>query len=165
MDINVIGLKFVKLDWYGDFKYMIYENINNNTHDSLFIYNDNEESKDNKSYGNGAGNAVIRRFNCNNPKYTNKPYSAGIPTGTLRDGGYNELNENSKKYIDESVNEIKLLIETHKYKNLYYSIDELDGKLGTSIFNVNDDVIDYITNKIHKLSKHPIQLFCMLENK
>ena len=164
MDINIIGTKFVKPNWFGDFKYMINSNMEENVHDSLFIYNDNEECCDNKSYGRGAGNAIIRKFNQHNPKYTNKPYSIGIPTGTLEFGGYSKLDDNSKKYIDESINEIKRLIKLHNYKNLYYSIDDISGKIGTSIFKVDESIIEYITKEIYKISYHPVQLICILEN-
>ena len=165
MDINIIGTKFIKPNWFGDFRHMIKNNINTNSHESLFIYNDNEECRDSKSYGRGAGNAVIRKYNRHNPDYKNKPYSIGIPTGTFSSGGYTELDENSKKYIDESINEIKELINEHKYKNLYYSVDDFSGKVGTSIFEVNEKVIEYITNEIHKLSINPIQLIGYLDNK
>jgi len=158
MDIQIIGTKYLKSNSFGDFKFMINENIKKNIHDSLFIYNDNEECKNNKSYGNGKGNAIIRKYNKNNPKYRNNPYSIGIPTGTFSKGGYKILDENSKKYIDESILEIKCLLENNDYKYLYYSINNLSGRIGTSIFNVNEEVLEYITNEIHKISLHPIQL-------
>ena len=165
MNVNIVGTKFTKPNWFGDFKHMIIENISQNNHESLYIYNDNEECQNNKSYGGGKGNAIIRKFNCYNPDYKNKPYSIGVPTGTLKSGGYTELNDNSKKYIDYIIQEIKKLLNLHKYKYVYYSIDDISGNIGTYIFEVNDDVIKYITREIHKISLHPIQLVCILENK
>lgn len=162
MDIEIFGVKFMELNAFGDFNYMIKKEINDNKHDSLFIYNDNEECHCSKSYVRGAGNAIIRPYNQFNPKYIGIPHSVGIPTGTLKNGGYDSLNNDNKKYIDESFNEIKNLIEKYKFKHLFYSIDDLSGKLGTSIFKVDINVINYITNNLHKLSNKNTQLVCLL---
>jgi hypothetical protein len=79
-----------------------------------------------------------------------KPRSAGIPTGTLKFGGFTKLDEDVKTIIDDSINEIKELIEKYKFDTVYFSQDS-SGKLGTSIFKVNQDVINYITEQIFNL--------------
>ena len=70
--------------------------------------------------------------------------------GTLKYGGFTKLDEDVKTIIDNSINEIKDLIEKHNFDSVYFSQDS-SGKLGTSIFKVNQDVIDYITEQIFNL--------------
>jgi hypothetical protein len=130
---------------YGDFVWMI------NRHeyiDSLFIFNDNIESK--HSYKNGKGNAAIRKYNINNPNII-IPRSAGIPTGSLRYKGFQELNPSTKKLIDDAIEVIKKLIQTHKYNKIFYSA-EPSGLLGQSLFQIDKKVIQYITTEICKLN-------------
>lgn len=147
-DIQIIGTKFIRHNQFGDFNWMC--NINNYSN-ALFIFNDNEEYH--KTCRTGAGNAIMRRYN----KYSNlvKPKSAGIPTGTLKKGGYTKLSVRTKNKIDSAFNEIIDLINKYNYKQIYYS-SELDGKLGTSIFTVNDNVLKYITHRLYNLSINPI---------
>jgi phosphoribosyl-dephospho-CoA transferase len=115
--------------------------------DSLFIFNDNEEMHN--TCTKGIGNAVMRVFNKHSTLEI--PKSAGIPTGTLEEGGYTELNEHTKKIIDDAINEIRELIEKYNYKYIFYSVDK-NGKLGTSLFEVDLKVIDYIDQQIKSLS-------------
>lgn len=155
-DIQIIGIKFTGTNKFGDFNWMC---MLEEYSDSLFIFNDNEEFHNTSR--KGAGNAIMRKYN----KYSNLqiPKSAGIPTGTLKDGGYTKLNSHSKNQIDNSIKEIIELIKKFKYKRIYYS-SELNGKLGTSIFHVDDQVIGYITNELFKLSNKPVQIVKMLSN-
>lgn len=149
-DIQVIGVKYVKSNCFGDFEYMY--KLEEFT-DSLFIFNDNEEYHD--TCRCGIGNAVMRRYN----KYSKLeiPRSAGIPTGTLELGGYKKLDKHTQTQIDNSINEIKELIKIYKYKRIFFS-SNFDGKLGTSIFEVNTNVLLYITNQIYSLSTLPVQI-------
>jgi hypothetical protein len=141
--IKVIGTLFESLNKFGDFYWMIQNPLYNK---SLFIFNDNEEYH--YTSRKGKGNACIRVFN----KYSNLPIprSAGIPTGKLSTGGYTELNQYTKNIIDSTINEIKSLILKYKYDTIYFSSNS-EGKLGTSLFNVSSDVINYITDEIIKL--------------
>ena len=141
--VNVIGTIYQGNNKLGDFNWMIKQPEYNN---SLFIYNDNIEHHLSNRKGNG--NAIIRQYN----KYSNlaKPRSAGIPTGTLTNGGFTELSEEVKTLIDDCITGIKELIVKYKYDTVYFSMDE-NGKLGTSIFKVNKDVINYITEQIINL--------------
>jgi hypothetical protein len=91
----------------------------------------------------------MRQYNKHNTEL-NKPKSAGIPTGTLKNGGYSELNNYVKNVVNQSVNEIKDLIKKYNYEKIYYSVGK-DNKLGTSLFEVNEDVIDYIDTLINSL--------------
>lgn len=148
--MEVIGTIYNGSNRFGDFNWMIKNPIYN---DALFLFNDNEE------YHNtcqpGAGNAIIRKYN----KFSDLvvPRSAGIPTGTMRAGGYTKFNHEIKNKIDGYYNEIKELIEKHKYTTIYYS-SEPTGLIGTSIFKVNYKVLEYITSKIHLFSNGTIKI-------
>ena len=141
--VKIYGIQFEKEGLYGDFNWMINQSEYSN---SLFIYNDDSESQLNKSYKKGKGNAIIRQYNQYVPGI-DIPRSVGIPTGSRKNGGYTELNEEVKEKIDISINNIKELILKYNYKVIYYSADK-NGKLGTGIFKVNKEVIEYITNEI-----------------
>ena len=84
----------------------------------------------------------------------NKPYSAGIVTGEkpIKNGGYRKFDLNTKQKIDACITEIKLLIEKNKYERIFYSAEEENGVIGTSIFKVNIGVLNYITQEIWKLT-------------
>lgn len=115
---------------------------------SLFVFNDNYQ--DHYSCKRGAGNAVLRKFN----KYSNLliPRSVGIPTGNYRTG-YQSLKD-CKEKIDICFEEMKELLSTGNYDSVVYSINEFnDPLLGTGIFQVNFDVLKYITKQILEFGK------------
>ena len=143
--IEIIGTEFKKVGEYGDFNWMINQTEYS---DSLFIYNDDTESKN--KYTIGKGNAVIRQYSENNPSIE-KPRSAGIPTGTRKNGGFMSLTEEIKSEIDYSIENIKSILKKYKYSKVYYSADS-KGNLGTGIFKVNKEVINYITEEINSLN-------------
>jgi hypothetical protein len=155
-DIQIIGIKFTYRNQYGDFYWMCQQN---EYFGSLFIFNDNEEYHNTNI--KGAGNAIMIMFN----KYSNTvpPKSAGIPTGTLSDGGYQKFTPKVKKNIDNSIEEIIELIKKYKYHTIYYS-SEPNGKIGTSIFQVNPKIIEYITSSIYNLSINPVIIDKVLQN-
>ena len=142
--MEIIPIVFKKKGEYGDFDWMIqqfeYDDI-------LFIFNDNEEYHFTNKIGKG--NAIIRYYNCHNIKLI-KPRSAGIPTGNFKNKGYKILDTYNKKIIDNSINEIKLIIKKYEYNKVAYSADK-NNILGTSLFKVDTDVLHYITNEIIKL--------------
>lgn len=115
---------------------------------TLFIFNDNErEHNTNKK---GAGNAVMRQYNIHSMSEA-LPNSHGIPTGLFR-SGYTELNNSSRKAIDTSIREIKDLLESNCYDSIMYSLKtEGELEIGTSIFNVAEEVIEYISMELLKL--------------
>jgi hypothetical protein len=141
---QVIGTVFKKRGIEGDFDWQI---RSGNYEDSLFIYNDDEKRRLWKKAG--AGNAIIRKYN----RYAcpNRPRSAGVCTGK-GESGYKELDESTKSVIDQGITEIRQLIQEHGYRRIYYSASSPDGRLGTSIFDVHPEVLDYITKEIHSLS-------------
>ena len=143
---EIIPSIYKKKDKNGDFAWMIKQEIYN---DSLFIFNDNIEHKCN--FNKGKGNACIRPYNKYNP-YIDIPQSAGIPTGSLKNGGFQSLTVENKKYIDEALDKIVELIKKYKYKQIIYSAESKIFKLiGNSLFIVGNDVREYITQEIYKL--------------
>jgi hypothetical protein len=151
MDITLIGSIFTEVGAFGDFYYMIESGKYKN---ALFIYNDNEESYFDKSFNAGAGNACIRKFNKYNERFSNNPMSFGIPTGTLEHGGYKNFNRRNMEIINDCINQIIQIIQTFNKKQLFYSSKDITGILGNGIFEVNIDVLRYITFKLHKLTAH-----------
>lgn len=145
VSIPIYGIRFSKKDAFGDFNWMCKQPRYKR---SLFLFNDNEE----KHYTNqvGGGNAIIRKYNLYSG--LKHPLAAGIPTGTLRDGGYTKFDMRVKKIIDDSFLEIKCLLQLLEYDAIYYSVNE-KKKLGTNIFKVNQDVLRYIENNIQDLSQ------------
>lgn len=145
--MNVIGTVFTKKGVVGDFDWMIrsgqYEN-------ALFLYNDDEMRQ--HWVKAGMGNAVIRKYN---HYAVNRPRSAGILTGTSG-SGYSELTAEIKDKIEACFHIIREILTRHRYDTVYYSAVEPNGLLGTSIFEVHPDVIQYITQKIRDLGTSPI---------
>jgi hypothetical protein len=135
----------------GDFNWMCKHQLYSNV---LFIFNDNEEFHD--TCREGSGNAIMRKYNKFNGKLS-KPISAGIPTGTLINGGYQKLDEHVISVVTEAINEIKEIVAKYKYDGIFYSV-ATNGKLGTGLFDVCPEVIDYIDMEIKKLSNQPIQI-------
>ncbi len=135
----------------GDFNWMCKQPLYSNV---LFIFNDNEEFHD--TCRQGSGNAIMRIYNKFNGKLS-KPISAGIPTGTLINGGYQKLDEHVISVVTEAINEIKEIVAKYKYDGIFYSV-ATNGKLGTGLFDVCPEVINYIDMEIKKLSNQPIQI-------
>eukprot|EP01039_Chlorochromonas_danica_P010726 gene10726-11908_t len=147
--MQIVGTLFVGNRQYGDFHWMI-TSCGDEYNDSLFLFNDNEEHH--FTARRGRGNAVIREFN-RYGKHKAKPRSSGIPTGTMACGGYMILTPEVQRIIDGAFVEIKQLLATGNYKRVFYSMENKSGRLGTALFQVGDDVLDYITHCIHALAE------------
>lgn len=137
----IVGFKYEKGGI--DFEYLMRCKIFEN---ALFIFNDNQV--EHNSCKKGHGNAEIRQYN----KYSSGPIkSAGIPTGKYRNG-YSCLAE-GKDDIDKSIDEIKELLSSGRYDSIVYSVQNIgNATIGTSIFELDDELKEYITNKILELS-------------
>jgi hypothetical protein len=145
--IQVVPVIYKARNRDGDFSWMVQQPQWN---DALFLFNDNIEHHQTNTAG--GGNACMRPYN----RHSNlpKPRSAGIPTGTLREGGFVEMTDQAKQSIDAAFEEVRDLIKTHKYQRVVYSAAlRKDGKyeLGTSIFQIGRSVTDYITKCIYDL--------------
>lgn len=147
--MKVIGVIYEGKGKYGDFDWMIKQKKYRRC---LFIFNDNEEKH--FTCEKGKGNAIIRQYNMySDYEKRNKDYgvSAGIPTGTLKRGGYKILTERVKNIIDDAFIEVDEWIDSGRIDKIFYSCEEDGYTLGTSLFKVGDKVIEYITEKIDKL--------------
>jgi hypothetical protein len=94
----------------------------------------------------GGGNAVVRPYQCQEP-----PRAIGIPTGS-HGQGYATLSEQVRQTIDEAFLGIQKLLATGRYRRLYYSSADTEGNLGTGIFDVDEDVKRYISEKVRSLN-------------
>jgi len=143
-EIEIISNIYKGREQVGDFYWMYHQD---EYKDVLFIFNDNEEYHNTNR--RGAGNAIMRKYNKYNYNL-DRPRSAGIPTGTLKDGGYNELNSHVIVQVDNAIKEIKEIIKKYNYKKICYSAEK-DGVVGTGIFTVGRSVLEYITVQIKEL--------------
>jgi hypothetical protein len=155
--VKLIASVYNKCDTISDFDYMIQHDIQNNINDTLYIFNDNEESFLNGSCKQGKGNAIIRKYNiyAMKLKTIKKPYSHGIPTGNFTNRGYDKLGEHELYIIDLCINNIKTIIKNYNIKKIYYSAsgpNKGDTLIGQSLFKVNMEVRQYITQQIHSLT-------------
>jgi hypothetical protein len=111
---------------------------------TLFLFNDNTD--DHATCMRGGGNASARVMN----RYSSLPIpkSAGIITGTLMRGGYENLSS-CQHIIDECFNEIEDLLSTGNYDSVLYSVNSYDSFIvGNGIFRPSPDVLKYITGRI-----------------
>ena len=129
----------------GDFAWMSRQAEHEKT---LFIFNDNEEQfrafvrGDSLGFSEGGGNAEIRPLRGDKP-----PRAAGVPTGS-RGNGYVQLDDSTKKVINESLAVIQELLNTGRYERLIFSKDENSATLGTGLFRVAEDVKKYIYDSL-----------------
>lgn len=150
-DIPIYGTIYSGPNKLGDFNWMCNQHLYSNV---LFIFNDNEEFH--ATCREGRGNAIMRKYNKHNEKLT-KPKSAGIPTGTLATGGYQKLDSHVISIVSNSLNEIKELLSKYKYDAIFYSVGP-NGKLGTGLFDVCSEVVDYIDGQIKQLFVSQVQV-------
>ena len=142
---EVIGSVFDKPGRDGDFSLMSRQAEHEKT---LFIFNDNEEQfrafvrGDSLGFSEGGGNAEIRPLRGDKP-----PRAAGVPTGS-RGNGYVQLDDSTKKVINESLAVIQELLNTGRYERMIFSKDKLSPTLGTGLFRVAEDVKKYIHDSL-----------------
>jgi hypothetical protein len=140
--MKVIGTVFNGKNKEGDFEWQIKSGT---YEDSLFIFNEDESRATWKKAGRG--NAVIRKYN----RYAvEKPRAVGVFTGT-KAGGYTALTDGVRSKIDGCIKEIRDTIKRYGYTSVYYSAKTRDGLLGTSIFQVDEKVLEYITQQLQSL--------------
>jgi len=147
--IVLVPSKFQGTKQVGDFSWMIEQP---EFADALFIFNDNEsqfrahQANPRSEFGCavGGGNAIIRPYQCTNP-----PRSAGVPTGD--GGGYRQLTAEVKAVIDESIVAIETLLETGRYRRVFYSATNSEGELGSGTFEIGADVKAYIIAELRRV--------------
>jgi hypothetical protein len=117
---------------------------------ALFIFNDNEAQFIAFQTGHasgltaGGGNAAIRPYQGHSPIR-----AAGIPTGNH--GGYQKLDKNVRALVDDAIAHIARLLATDNYDQVIFSYDAQNETIGTGIFQVADEVKDYIYESICSL--------------
>ena len=92
----------------------------------------------------GGGNAAIRPYQGHSPIR-----AAGIPTGNH--GGYQKLDKNVRALVDDAIAHIRRLLATGNYDQVIFSYDAQQKTIGTGIFQVADEVKDYIYESICSL--------------
>jgi hypothetical protein len=150
MTIQIYCTRYKGMQKLGDFEWMVKRPEFN---DVLFIFNDDLFSHDRDHCG--AGNAVMRPYN-RYGRYKKHPRSAGISTGAHRGWKVTKMESNwgkAKANIDSEVNEIIDLLKTGKYGRVIYSCGKKDHKIGAEIYKPSQDIINYITEKIHSLGE------------
>lgn len=157
---RVIALHFNGSNKYGDMGYMLGSPHLYWKHDSVMIFNDNVDQFLSKCTFAGGGNACIR-------PYRQSGQAHGIPTGDC--GGFRSLQDTlivpqrylptdskymtAKEVIDQAITElVDHLVKDPSKKYLYYSADA-NNVLGCGIFNVAEEVKQYITQEIHSVPK------------
>lgn len=142
--IRIVGVKYTK-DSFTDFEIMMHHPDYSN---ALFIFNDNETEHGSTKKGNG--NAVIRPFN--NYSSLDKPKSFGIPTGKYR-SGYMSYQEGIQA-VYMACQEMTQLIQKHNYDTIVYCLKDITNPLmGSSLFQVDRDILRYITRYILCMGK------------
>jgi len=117
---------------------------------ALFIFNDNEaqfiafQTGHASGLSAGGGNAAIRPYQGHSPIR-----AAGIPTGNH--GGYQKLDKNVRALVDDAIAHIQRLLATGNYDQVIFSYDADQRTIGTGIFNVADEVKNYIYESICSL--------------
>lgn len=160
MDVQIIGVKFTEKNQYGDFLWMIEDDIEKNNINTLYIYNEDIERRECKSFISSLNSGSIRCYNIHNPKYCNKPFSVGICTGTYTEGGFTSLTDDVKYSIKRDIDTIKQHIIDFNITQLYYSIDKKTQLISECDYMVNKKVINYITKLIQEISLYETLIIC-----
>jgi len=137
-----LGTRFRGRGRYGDYAWMVKQP---KYHNSLFIFNDNEEDK--ATTVRGGGSACVRSYNYlgYSRMGLDKPLSVGIPTG--RNGrGYRSLEE-GRLGIDYAISLLEKILGLYQYDAVYFP-EGADGLIGTQTFSVGQEVRSYITRRI-----------------
>ena len=156
MTIEIVPVVYDRETKNGDFKAMIKSGKHN---DTAFIINENllhmSDWEDNTA---GAGTAELRplswQYNQDNPKQSEQALVVGIPTGvSIASRGFKALDQFSKKVLRLSFMRIVLLLRRFPHiQRIVYSADpENRFLLGTSVFAVDEKVLQYISKSIWKL--------------
>ena len=143
--IEIRYSEFIEANKTGDFSWMIDKPEYSC---SLFVFNDNEEQfyeffNKNIPGNPGLGNAVIRPYQGRVP-----PRAIGVPTGTLKNEGYTQLIDSTKKPIDDSMKTLLRLLQTGNYDSVIISWDGKQNTLGVGLFKPSKQIKDYIVQQI-----------------
>lgn len=139
---RVVGQGFQGIGRSGDFLFELRSDYR-----TLFVYNENAHTQTDKCNNiAGGGNAIVR-------PYRPSGRVIGIPTGFNM--GFRHLQEHhtvfgvAREMIDTAIDEIVDHVVAHpnRFDKIKFSANA-DGKIGTGIFVVGDDVRNYITERL-----------------
>ena len=138
----IYGLVYVR-NSYGDLDWMIRKK---KYHNSLFLFIDNESL-------HCTSKGSLRPFNIFGflDKNLNKPLSHGIPIGKYSDNYYNSW-EDIQKSIHLSFLELRTMLKTYSYNEIYFNASESDGLLEG---NFSREIAQKITQEIFNLGTTP----------
>lgn len=148
--ITVRGIPFVCKDRDGDFKYMRKQKHYEN---SLLIYNDNFCDSLVTEKNTGAGSAAVRD-EC--WRFSDNPRTAGIPTGwSVPSGGFDEVNKFTQIAIECALDRIRLVLKEQPEISevIFSSSTDDDTKIGSSIFRIDEKIVNYISVKLFELEQ------------
>ena len=143
----VVKEVFQGLGRVGDFNHELRSDYR-----TLFVYNENAYTQTDKLQNYpGGGNAIIRPFRPSGR-------AIGVPTGF--DNGFRSLDEQDPQFgsartmIDEAIGEIveHVAANPNRFDAIKFSANH-DGKLGTGIFSIDEQVREYITMRLMTLPK------------
>ena len=155
----VKGSKFTEKKKDGDFEYML--TLSEHEH-TLFLFNENYLDSRLTIPKKGAGSACLRPFTLKFVSGDAKPRAHGILTGWSICGGFSNLGLFEKSAIDESFTLCYKLLFKYKYSRIVFSCSNDNEKaLGTGLFNVDKEVLDYIN---FKLNYELPRIFCTNAN-
>lgn len=146
--ITVRGVPFSGKGIDGDFTWMRKQKKYEN---SLLVYNDNFCDSLVTETNKGAGSAAVRD-EC--WRFSENPRTAGIPTGwSVLSGGFDEANRFTQIAIDCALDRLRLVLkEQGEISEVIFSSSQDDHrKIGSSIFQIEEKIVDYISNKILEL--------------
>lgn len=132
----------------GDFGWMIEQPEYGR---ALFVFNDDEEhfrafaAGSPTGFARGGGSAVIRPHRRAIP-----PRAAGVPTGRAGHG-YDGLSPAVRRVVDAALDVVRALLATGNYDTVYLSRDRARDTLGTSTFEVADEVRDYVFGNLCRM--------------
>ena len=151
--VKVVGVPFKKNQASiegGDFEIMIQMD---EFKDVLFIFNGNQKCDSDPNPKPGGGSAIIRPFSTSQYNYKALPiptgWAAGIEFKTIQD-------DQIRMAIDDSFQRICTVIHKYGYKRIFFpcASEENRTSLGCGIFNVPDNVLEYINNKLNSFSRN-----------
>lgn len=143
---------------HGDFTTMIQRD---KYKDTLFIISENlRDMFYSSEVGGGTAQLRLHCYGHHDPQ-DQRPRAAGIPTGWTSLGGFPRLNPKVKFAIDLAFERILIQLQTFDYQFILYSCDPDDhAMIGAGLFveSVGEDVLQYISDKIHELPGNLEQL-------
>jgi ribosome-associated translation inhibitor RaiA len=150
--IRVKGLHYHGKDRIGDSEWMLKLQDTGTRFKQRFVYIFNENVKDSDSGIKGGGSASARPWT----KKSN-PTALGLPTGwSVESGGFKEMSIHVRKAIDTAFLKLELILQDDQsIQYVFFSCSDDDPtQIGSSIFRINDNVLNYINEKLRNFERY-----------